>query len=239
MADQTTAAVPGLLASKRPDGDDLPVTADYPNNLFTLLGKSHSMEVLETATELCPESLCGARAREGGVDRLRSLASDLGVVSLHLLLPEGLRSDLPAVDRTFGDFQGGGRDDAATKASADNPKLAPSEFFRNRTSAVEGLLAGIRPQGSRPGFHFVHAAFPHVPSQYLPSGQQYLVNGPETPGLDGEQWSQQEFTARLGLQRHLLQVGYTDRLIGRIVSRLRRADLFDRAMLVVSRATTA
>ena len=45
-------AVPALLAASRPRSDALPVAADYPNSVFTLLGESHAMRVTETATEL-------------------------------------------------------------------------------------------------------------------------------------------------------------------------------------------
>ncbi len=152
------------------------------------------------------------------------------MVSLHLLLPEGLRSDLPAVDRTFADFRGGGRDEATSPAAGG--KGAVSEFRGDRTRTVDDLVAGIRRRPGRPGLHFLHAEFPHVPWQYLPSGQQYLSGGPDTPGLEGEQWSEQAFPARLGMQRHLLQLGYTDRLVGRVLARLRGARLLDRALVI-------
>ncbi len=231
VATQTTDAVPALLSSTRPAGDALPTAADYPDSLFTLLGRSHSMRVVETATELCPEDLCGARAREDKADRLGSLVSDLSVVSLHVLLPEGLRSNLPAVDRAFGDFRGGGKD---APSGAESPGTVPSEFFRSRTGEVNRFVNGIEPRSGRPDLHFLHAAFPHVPWQYLPSGEQYLVSGPETPGLVEERWAKQAAPARSGLQRHLLQVGYTDRVIGRVLRRLRRTKLFDSAMVVIT-----
>ncbi len=93
----------------------LPIPADYPENVFTLLGDSHEIHAVETATEICPERLCGTREREPQVDRLKSLAKDLRIVSLHLVAPESVESDLPAVDQTFGDFGGGGKDEAAPR----------------------------------------------------------------------------------------------------------------------------
>ncbi len=38
-----------------------------PDNLFTLLGQSHAMRVLEPTTELCPERLCGGRREMGSL----------------------------------------------------------------------------------------------------------------------------------------------------------------------------
>ena len=170
----TTDAVPALLSSTKPREDALPVGADYPDNLFTLLGESHRLRVQETTTELCPERLCGARRRDDMSKRLGSLAEDLGVVSMHVLLPEGLRSGLPAVDRTFADFRGGGRDDTpSAKATAEKDVL--SEFRGSRIRTVDRLVDGIAARPGKPGFHFLHAAFPHVPWQYLPTGQQLPV----------------------------------------------------------------
>ena len=57
---QTTLAVPALLSGRRPTPDLLPIPADYPNNLFTLLADSHDVHATETATEICPERLCGS-----------------------------------------------------------------------------------------------------------------------------------------------------------------------------------
>jgi hypothetical protein len=225
---QTTLAVPALLSGMRPDADQLPIAADYPNSVFTLLGGSHDMHVTETATEVCPERLCGSRSREPTGDRLRALAEDLGIVSLHLVSPEQMEADLPAVDQTFGDFGAGGRDQAG------QPDV-PSEALRNRPGQFEALLRGIRPDRRRPSFHFLHSALPHIPWQYLPSGKQYINSGPDDyPGLKDELWSAEPVTAQLGLQRHLLQVGYIDRLVGRLTERLRSTGLYERAMVIVT-----
>jgi hypothetical protein len=75
---------------------------------------------------------------------------------------------------------------------------------------------------------------PHIPWQYLPDGKQYINAGPDYPGLDREVWSSDPFPARLGLQRHLLQVGYADRLLGRLIARLRETGQFDRSMIVIT-----
>ena len=232
VAGQTTDALPALLTGLRPRADGLPTSIDYPNTAFTLLGDSHQVRATETATEMCPERICGARIRESRSERLRKLNSDLRIVSLRLLLPEGLRDGLPAVDRTFGDFAEGGRTDEDAAAATGREAEVPSAFFEDRRRAVDRLVRGIRPGARRPGFHFLHAAFPHVPWEYLPSGQRYFVNGPPEPGLVDEKWSTQPAPARLGMQRHLLQAGYADRLVGRIVRRLRTAGMFDRALVI-------
>jgi hypothetical protein len=227
---QTTLAVPAILSGRRPQPNMLPVAADYPNSLPTMLAGSHDLRVIETATEVCPERLCGERARDPAPDRLRDLTKDLAIVSLHLVAPERMEHRLPAVDQTFADFGGGGKDEAQPQGQPDVPLSA----LTNRPSQWEALVRSIGTERHRPGLHFLHAALPHIPWQYLPSGQQYINAGPDYPGLENEAWSADTFPPRLGLQRHLLQVRYVDRLVGRLVARLRAAGIYDRSMVVLT-----
>jgi hypothetical protein len=228
---QTTLAVPALMSGRRPTPDMVPVTSDYPNSLPTLFASSHELNVTETATQLCPARLCGDREREPEADRLSSLAQDLGIVSLHLVAPSGLEHRLPAVDRTFGDFAGGGADDqATTKAQPDVPMSA----LTNRPAQFDHLMGGLHPQRAKPTLSFLHAALPHIPWQYLPGGQEYVNAGPDYPGLASERWSGDPFLPRLAMQRHLLQVGYADHLLGRVLARLRVTGIYRKALIVVT-----
>jgi Sulfatase len=226
----TTLAVPSVLSGRRAPSDSLPTQADFPNSVFTLLGGTYEFHVEEHATQLCPERLCGSRTVGSARRRLRLLAKDLGIVSLHLLLPEGLRSNLPAVDRTFGDFQTGGRD--KSKSTPGDDLGPPASTVLDRAGAVQRLLDGISAGSDRPPFNFAHLILPHVPWQYLPTGQQYPPSEPDIPGLHDEHWDDNPVFAKLGLQRHLLQVGYADLLVGEVVDRLRRAGLYDRALVI-------
>jgi len=67
---------------------------------------------------------------------------------------------------------------------------------------------------------------------FLPSGAQY-----DFRGMDGwfpdEHWDDEPWLVLQGYQRHLLQVGYVDRLLGRLVRRLEREGLYDRSLVVV------
>jgi hypothetical protein len=179
--------------------------------------------VSESVTRLCPDSLCHqARASTG--ERLDSLASDLGAVGLHLLLPEDYESDLPAVDRTFSGF--GSDDDQAFRLGID---AAP----RDETFAA--FLRGIRPGGARPALNFHHTQLPHVPWQYLASGHRYPApREPDIPGAAPPPWSKQAVVSRESFRRYLSQVGYVDRLVGATVRRLRETGLYDRSLIVLS-----
>lgn len=118
----TPQAVPAILSGTEPDQSDLPIAADHPRNLFTLLGKTYDVRVMEAATQLCPEELC-PDSRVGSDDaKLSDLFSDLEVVQKHLLLPDSMRRNLPDVSKTFGEFtnesgDGGGGEDAESGAT--------------------------------------------------------------------------------------------------------------------------
>jgi len=230
---QTTLAVPALMSGRRPTPGMLPVASDYPNSLPTLLAGSHRVNVIETATDLCPERLCGKRRREPMPDRMRSLAEDLGIVSLHLVAPSGLEHRLPAVDRTFGNFAGGGADADADRGKPKQQPDVPMSALTNRRATFASLLSGIHPQEGKPTLSFLHIALPHIPWQYLPGGQEYVNGGPDYPGM-GAVWSNAPVPSQLAMQRHLLQVGYADHLLGQLMTRLRSTATYRRALIVVT-----
>ena len=74
---------------------------------------------------------------------------------------------------------------------------------------------------------------PHSPWQYLPSGRRYSVRPAPAWGSD-EVWTDNQAAVDQSWQRHLLQLGYADRVLGGLVSRLRATGLYDRALVVVT-----
>jgi len=69
VAGRTTEAVPALLTGRKPREDELPIAADHPQSLFTLLSRSHRLSVVEPITDVCPADLC-AEDRPDMADRL-------------------------------------------------------------------------------------------------------------------------------------------------------------------------
>jgi Sulfatase len=96
------------------------------------------------------------------------------------------------------------------------------------------FAGSFRPPGSgRPTLYFIHVLLPHTPWLYFPDGRGRAVTTPNAPGRNGELW----FNDQLALQawqRHLLQVGFTDRLLGVFLRRLHRTGLWDKALVVVT-----
>jgi sulfatase-like protein len=109
------------------------------------------------------------------------------------------------------------------------PRLAGS----GRPSRLNAWIGAIRDRG-RPTFYFHHALLPHEPWIYLPSGHLSRPPGVEPIKAINKppSWHDPGLRDHNHL-RHLLQVGYVDRELGRVMRRLRRTELFDRAMFVV------
>ena len=233
VAGRTTEAVPALLTGRRPREGDLPTAADHPGSLFTLLSRSHRLEVVEPITDVCPRDLC-AESRPGTARRLRALVSDLRVVSAHLLLPDDLRGGLPPIDRDWQGFAGEGR--VGRGATPEQRKLFIDEVFRrlgedDPPARFEQMLRAIDRRGSRPPLLFLHTSLPHVPWRYLPDGRRYAA---PVAGLEEGAWVGPQWQVDQAYQRHLLQAQFADRLLGRLLDRLRAVGLYDRALVVVT-----
>ena len=242
VADTTLIAVPAILSGIYPDRFRLPRATDYPDNLFTLFGGSYDFKVFETFTQLCPEHLCGSGMLRPipRKTRLASLLLDVSIVYCHLLLPEDLRSGLPTISQDWMNFAGNvaappGEAEKRSRirkwlwedlVSIEPPHNRPHKFFR--------FLDTIRPS-ERPTLYYLHINLPHPPFIWLPSGKNYLFEY-EMIGLSSgrEEWHQDKLAALQGYQRHLLQTGFVDRLLGQLLERLKSADLYDRCLLVVT-----
>jgi Sulfatase len=220
----TPYAVPAILDGRLPRRERLPVAADHPHNIFTLLGARYELHVSEDATTLCAPVLCRDRGDEPfwkGVAR----------VYAHELLPDDFDDELETADDT-------------AAAVADTRLVRPetkrhrfvrihANLARDRPRRFEGFVEGIE-GGRRPRLHLIHILLPHVPYQYLPSGRLYRRTPKEAlPGLDGRPGYSIPFVVEQSYQRHLLQVEYTDRLLGRLLDRLQEVGIYDRALVAV------
>ncbi|HYM63101.1 MAG TPA: sulfatase-like hydrolase/transferase [Gaiellaceae bacterium] len=235
----TSFAVPAILTGVYPrDASKIPIASDHPRNLFTLLGGGYRLNVTEAVTRLCPGNLCAQSAGERFPARLESLGSDLSVVYLHMVLPPDLRDRLPPVSATWGDFRGGGgrtRREEDVRRGLERGFLQKRLFpgsVRDRDLRFRVFADSIRPS-ARPELSFLHVLLPHYGWVYLPSGKRY-ANATTIAGLADDTWSDDEVLANQGWQRHLLQVGFVDTLLGELVRSLRRRGLYDRSLIVLT-----
>ncbi len=134
----------------------------------------------------------------------------------------------------------------AESASAVCPPRICIGARARRPSVLDRLAGGGRPERlhrwigalrrrARPTFYFHHTLLPHEPWVYLPSGHRNRPPGKDPIG-SVNRWvgfHDPELTEHNHM-RHLLQVGYVDREIGRLLRRLRRTRLLRRSLLVVT-----
>jgi hypothetical protein len=154
-----------------------PSFANYPKNLFTLLGRKYGIEASETTTSFCPKRLCPNVRPQNG----------------------------PSIER---------------------------QLIKGRPEGFQKWIDRLRPR-RRPTFYYKHVLLPHAPWVYLPSGHIYY-DGPSEGGLRWQQWFSDPWLVQQNYQRQLLQLQFTDRMIGRVLDQLRAAGIYDRAMIVVT-----
>lgn len=193
--DYTSWDVPAILSGISPRHDQLPLVADYPRNLYTLLGASYRIHDAEPVTSLCPRSLC-PNAVEPFATRVRNLVPDVGETLLT------------------------GRPNFVVPAWRDPPDEA------------KRFLAALRPTPSAQ-LDVLHVILPHEPWRYLPSCRSYELSRLPV-SLDGDKWVDTPRVVAQAYRQHLLQVECADDVLGRVVHRLRRLGLWDRALFVVT-----
>jgi hypothetical protein len=235
--DSTERAQPAIFDGDLPAKDKLPTSADHPNSIFTLFAKTHRLNVSEEATTVCPPKLCrgsNSQADEPYGERLSSMTDDLSLVWLHVVAPPRMESKLPSVSENWGNFGGGsGGGSSSVGGSSKGSVNVHANLNSNRNHRFEQWIAAIRP-GSRPALNFKHSLIPHVPWQYLPDGKQYRRTAKDpVPGLSEFEYDDQTQVYSLW-QRHLLQVGFADHLLGELIAHLKKTGLYDKSLIVVA-----
>lgn len=112
----------------------------------------------------------------------------------------------------------------------DDPASPTTDEFQQTPTSVRSFLDGLEDDSRT--LHYLHVLLPHVPFRYLPDGTGYASPDPDL-GREGEVWADDPWLAEQARQRHLLQMQYTDALIGRTIDRMQESDLYDEALLVL------
>jgi hypothetical protein len=233
--DSTERAQPAIMDGDLPDKDKLPTSADHPNSIFSLFAKTHRLNVSEEATSVCSRKLCkNTQSDEPYPDRLKSMTDDLSLVWLHVVTPPKMESDLPSVSENWGNFGGGsGGSSGGTGGGSQGSVNVRSNLNRNRNRRFEQWIADIKP-GRRPELNFKHSLIPHVPWQYLPDAKQYRRTASDpVPGLSTYEYDDQGQVNSLW-QRHLLQSGFADHLLGELIRHLKQIGQYDDSLIVVA-----
>ena len=132
---------------------------------------------------------------------------------------------------------------AAAAAPADADPVDPQRVAEERTAFLDSLItsdtrvADFRAEvaameaSELPRLHYLHTLLPHVPWRFRPDGSTYADIA--LPGYFSR-WGEDPGQARFGQQRHLLQLGLADRLLGEYLDRLEAIGDFDRATVIVA-----
>ena len=220
VEDSTPHAIPALLASVPPKFKTLPLASVYPRNLFGLLARTHRLDVSESISRLCPPSAC-PEPIPATTQRFDSLFRDLSTAYLHIIAPDALDARLPSVSDNFV-FDG-------TPDLVDRAHVA--DIRQDQSARMERFLDRLQPAPG-PTLHYLHLMLPHVPWRHLPSGRRY--DGSPTLGVTDNQWGDDAYLVRQGLQRHLMQVGYVDLLMSQLVGRLKAQGMWEDSLVVVT-----
>ena len=220
VASNTSHAVPAILSGRYPTTvNDVPTLQYYPINLFTALAPHYETFASFRFKTLCPPHACheaGAAA-----DTVGSLLSDLGLVWLHIVLPETLTETLPPVTEDWAQF---GRDDSTRSEEIQDGREGLFETF---VSSIDG----------RPGrMHFIHSMLPHMAFEYVPSGRRYRRPDYESMIYRRSRLFERSSPAYADSvhQRHLAQVGFVDHLLGDLIARLRSVGAYDQALVIIT-----
>jgi len=225
VAGFTPWALPAMLTGNYPAEARAPSYTEYPDNLFTLLGRSYDVRAYETISQLCPPRQCASSIGDAHQSGLRGIVGDSARVLRQLLQPYDAAFD-PAL------FVDQGR---AREAPAPEVEAAAAAQFRfkqagrNQPGRFDDFLAGLE-ASDRPTLHFLHLLLPHQPWRYLPSGVEYNFD------TFGGAFRSDRLPAplvELAHQRHLLQVAYTDRLVGQVIDKLEAEGLWDTSLVVM------
>lgn len=222
----TAYAVPAIVTGKQPriDKKYAPTVADYPNNLFSLLGLQYKLNVFESMTELCSSERCLKKTKISRLYRNAAIIADISIIYLHVIAPPNLRRQLPTLDAQWTGF--------GTKLIE---ALNPS-FDQSKKHDHTALFLSRINKSTSPVLHFIHVALPHIPYWYLSTGHQYSNRWKLPDGIisDKEGWIGDDSLIISAYHQYLHQVGYVDRFLGDLLNKLRSVDLYNEALVIVT-----
>ena len=225
VAGFTPWALPAMLTGRYPDRARAPSYTEYPDNLFSLFGRSYDVTAYETVSQLCPPRHCTPAAGTPQQSGLRGVAGDSARVLKQLLQPYDAAFD-PGL---FADQTGPRKEPGSQSAEAAAAAFRFKQAGFNQPARFGDFLAGLQP-GDRPALHFLHLLLPHQPWRYLPSGNEYNFT------TFGGAFLSDRLPApvvELAHRQHLLQVAYTDRLVGQVIDKLKAEGIWEKSLVVM------
>jgi hypothetical protein len=223
VSDSSTFAIPALVSGSYPDPKKIPISRHYPDTVFSLLAPWYKVKAFESATLLCPPEL-QERAQPEQKQRTSrlSLFFDTVFIYLKIVLPAKIAKHLPQVSHTWEGF--GDPHEWLFERWL-------GELASDRLADLGLFLAAGRSKNEDPILLFLHLLLPHSPFQFLPNGDRYEFPATQPQGPN-RVWNSREQVV-LTYYRHLLQLGFVDRILGETLATLKESGLYDRSLLCV------
>jgi hypothetical protein len=223
IAGFTPTAVPAMLSGRYPTRNLVgaaPVSQVYPDNLFTMFGHYYNLKVSETVTQLCPPARCG---QTGSPTGFADVAKETAKLYKDIASPIDVPVDPGIIDQN----PSGG----TATTSTNDPRALFTNLGQDQSARFEKFLGSINAGDPQPTLYFLHVLMPHAPWKRLPDGRIYgdPVGRPVTAsGL----WP--DAVTKLNHERHLMQLAYTDTLVGKLLDRLKSQGLYDKALVLMT-----
>ncbi len=202
----------------------------FPVNLFSLIENEYRVSAVELITKLARETRQTRKYGPPLSERTRELAVDVSILYGHIVIPARFRRILPPVEGQWRSF-------LDTHSDPPDGSSWPYVDSYGRLSGVKQLIDSLEKSDS-PSFYFLHTLLPHYPFVFNARGQIHSNKfGSMTMHLrkatGSNDWPD-ETTANLAYQAHLLQLGFTDSLLGLILDKLAEEDLFEELLMIVT-----
>jgi hypothetical protein len=224
VAEDSGQALPSFVDGRLPRSGSVPAVQDHNPNLFTLLGPDYRMNVAEPETSLCPDEFCVRAVPAGG-----SIWNDTRIVFEQTVLPAQARARLPSIGDRWTRF---GQEPLQTSFRTREKTAGERARARlsGRISRFQSWLRNIGHGGARPEFDYIQLLLPAKPREFVPDEQRYVT---PAGGLGSAPAGGARFLSQQQEQRAILQLGFTDRIVGRVIARLRQLAIYDDALVVV------
>jgi hypothetical protein len=200
----------------------------FPDNLFSLLENSHKPYALLSSANVIRSTKDDEPYIPDLEERLPFLLSDLVIIYAHQVSPEPLLEKLPGIYGQWQDFAG---------KQQPQPVKANWPYKGGKPFRIKQLSEALH-KSNQPVLYVAHVILPHYPFRYNEKGQLHenisLIKDDRAKNPRGKNIWPNEFTANISYQAHLLQLGFVDRLLGYVMDRLERLNLFDKSLIVVT-----
>ena len=215
----TPFAVPSMLSGTWPtwaQRSAVPDRSGWPDNLFTMFDRYYNLKVFETVTQLCPPERCGQTGTRSG---FKTVAKETAKLYRTITSPQDAAADAASV---------GENPDLA----GDDTKKGPTAYFGNlaqdQVRRVDQFVSSINAEDRQPTLYFLHVLLPHSPWKYLPDGRVYNSSSLPNAAVARNVWPTP--VQQLNQQRHLIQLAYTDKVMARIIQRLKDQGVYDKSL---------